>query len=52
VARAHRRLKESESYEELLLLSRCDRAGRQIGAVAPELDEALDYIRQLATTFG
>ncbi|HZL90019.1 MAG TPA: HD domain-containing protein [Pirellulaceae bacterium] len=51
-ARAHRRLKESESYEELLLLSRCDRAGRQIGAVAPELDEALDYIRQLATTFG
>ena len=51
-ARAHRRLKESESYEELLLLSRCDRAGRQIGAVTPELDEALDYIRQLATTFG
>ena len=51
-ARAHRRLKESESYEELVLLARCDRAGRQIGAQAPELDEALDYIRELATTFG
>jgi hypothetical protein len=51
-ARAHRRLKESESYEELVLLARCDRAGRQIGVQAPELDEALDYIRELATTFG
>lgn len=51
-ARAHRRLKESESYEELVLLARCDRDGRQIGVQTPELDEALDYIRELATTFG
>ncbi|HUE71255.1 MAG TPA: HD domain-containing protein [Pirellulaceae bacterium] len=51
-SRSHRRLKESESYEELVLLARCDRAGRQFGAQAPELDEALDYIRELATTFG
>jgi hypothetical protein len=51
-SRAHRRLKESESYEELVLLARCDRDGRQIGVQAPELDEALDYIRELATTFG
>ena len=51
-ARAHRRLKEDESYEELVLLARCDRDGRQIGVQAPELDEALDYIRELATTFG
>ena len=34
------------------LLAQCDRAGRQPGAQAPELDEALDYIRDLATTFG
>jgi hypothetical protein len=51
-ARAKRRLAESESYEELLTLARCDRAGRQPGADAPELDEALDYVRNLAQTFG
>jgi hypothetical protein len=50
--RAKRRLMESESYEELMLLARCDRAGRQRGAQAPELDEALDYVRELARTFG
>lgn len=51
-ARAHRRLRENESYEDLLLLAECDQAGRQIGVTTPELDEALDYIRDLATTFG
>ena len=51
-ARAKRRLMESESYEELMTLARCDRAGRQPGAPAPELEEALDYIRELARTFG
>jgi hypothetical protein len=51
-ARARRRLKESPDYDDLLTLARCDRAGRQIGAQAPELDEALDYIRELAETFG
>ena len=50
--RAARRLRESESYEELELLARCDRAGRRCGAPAPELDEALDYLRDLAQTFG
>jgi predicted HD phosphohydrolase/predicted nucleotidyltransferase len=51
-ARARRRLRETENYEELLLLSRCDRAGRQPGIPAPELDEALQYVRDLAQTFG
>ncbi|MFO0904023.1 MAG: HD domain-containing protein [Pirellulales bacterium] len=51
-ARAKRRLQQDESYEELLLLARCDRAGRVPGAEAPELDEALDYLRDLAHTFG
>ncbi len=51
-ARAKRRLQQNDSYDELVLLSRCDRAGRVAGVVAPELDEALDYIRDLATTFG
>jgi predicted HD phosphohydrolase/predicted nucleotidyltransferase len=51
-ARAKRRLKAAESYEELVMLARCDEAGRVAGAPASELDEALDYIRDLAQTFG
>jgi hypothetical protein len=50
--RARRRLERSEHFEELVLLGQCDRAGRQPGAVAPELDEALDYIRELEMMFG
>jgi hypothetical protein len=45
--RAHVRLRESEYYEDLLLLGRCDRGGRRTGVAAPELDEALDYLRDL-----
>ncbi len=51
-ARARRRLQQNESYEELLLLAHCDRDGRQPGVQAPDLEEALDYIRELAVTFG
>lgn len=51
-ARASRRLRNDESFDELVLLARCDRAGRQPGAAAPELTEALDYLRDLAHTFG
>ena len=51
-ARARRRLQQNESYEELILLARCDREGRQAGVQAPELDEALDYVRELAVKFG
>jgi predicted HD phosphohydrolase len=51
-ARAKRRLRENESYEELLLLARCDRQGRQQGVEAPDVEEALDYLRELARTFG
>ncbi|MBB75078.1 MAG: tRNA adenylyltransferase [Planctomycetaceae bacterium] len=50
--RAHRRLRESENYEELMLLARCDRDGRQTGVEASELEEALDYLRDLSETFG
>jgi hypothetical protein len=51
-ARAKRRLQENDSYDELVLLSRCDRAGRQRGVPVCELDEALDYLRNLSLTFG
>jgi len=50
--RARRRLQQNESYDELLLLARCDRDGRQPGVQAPELEEALDYVRELAVKFG
>jgi hypothetical protein len=50
--RARRRLEESEHFEELMLLARCDRAGRVPGVAVPELDEALDYVRDLADMCG
>jgi predicted HD phosphohydrolase/predicted nucleotidyltransferase len=51
-ARARRRLQQSEDYDNLLLLAGCDRDGRVPGVEAPELDEALEYIRNLDFTFG
>jgi hypothetical protein len=51
-ARARRRLQESEFFDELVMLGECDRAGRVPGVVAPELEEALDYLRELETMFG
>jgi len=50
--RARRRLAENENFEELLLLAQCDRQGRVAGVAVPELEEALDYIRELARTCG
>ena len=50
--RARRRLEESEDFEELLLLARCDRHGRVAGVAAPELEEALEYLRELSRTCG
>ena len=51
-ARARRRLEASEDFEELVLLAECDDAGRQVGVEVPELDEALDYLRDLAQMCG
>jgi hypothetical protein len=51
-ARARRRLQQSEHYDDLVLLGECDRAGRVPGVEAPELEEALDYLRDLDTMFG
>jgi predicted HD phosphohydrolase len=51
-ARARRRLEQSEHFEDLLLLGECDRAGRQAGVEAPELSEAIDYLRELGDMFG
>jgi hypothetical protein len=51
-ARAKRRLQEHEDYDSLLLLGRCDREGRVPGAQVPDLDEALDAIREVARLCG
>jgi hypothetical protein len=50
--RAHLRLKASPDYEDLLLLGVCDRGGRVCGAVVPEVDEALDELRELSRLYG
>jgi hypothetical protein len=47
-ARARRRLEQSEDFETLMLLSQCDRAGRQRGVATPDVQEALDFLRELA----
>jgi hypothetical protein len=47
--RARRRLQQSENYDELILLAKCDLAGRVPGAKVPELDEALAQLRELAS---
>jgi hypothetical protein len=51
-ARARKRLSQHPWYDDLLLLESCDRAGRQRGVETPELDEALDYLRQVGGMFG
>lgn len=48
--RARRRLQNSESGDELLLLAKCDAAGRVPGAVVPDLDEALACLHDLSET--
>lgn len=51
-ARARRRLQASEQFDELELLCKCDRDGRQVGVVTPDVEDALEYIRELGRTFG
>ncbi|RMG38964.1 MAG: HD domain-containing protein [Planctomycetota bacterium] len=50
--RARRRLSEHPDYDALVILAQCDRAGRVPGASVPELEEALDYLRELESYNG
>ena len=50
--RARRRLEAREDFDELVLLAECDHDGRARGVAAPELDEAIDYLRELARFHG
>ncbi|REK11221.1 MAG: HD domain-containing protein [Planctomycetota bacterium] len=51
-ARARRRLEAHEDFEELMLLCDCDRAGRECGVQVPEVEEALDHLRDLSQGYG
>jgi hypothetical protein len=51
-ARSRRRLEASEDFHELRLLAECDRDGRATGVEVPDLQEALQYIRELARSCG
>lgn len=46
--RSRRRLEADENFEELVLLADCDRAGRVSGVQAGEIEDAIDYLRELA----
>jgi hypothetical protein len=46
--RLRRRLEDSESYDELLLLADCDRRGRTVGMRVPDVQEALEYLRDVS----
>ncbi len=47
-ARSQRRLAACDDFDELMLLAECDQQGRAVGVEAPDVREALDYLRQLA----
>ena len=51
-ARSRRRLEASGDFDELLLLAECDSAGRAVGVEVPDVEEALEYIRDLAMACG
>ena len=51
-ARARRRLEAHDDYDNLLLLSDCDRDGRQQGAQVPDLEDALEYLQEMARSDG
>ncbi len=46
-ARARARLRQSEEFDDLMLLRELDSRGRVPGAIVCELEEALEYIRAL-----
>jgi hypothetical protein len=51
-ARAHRRLRQSDDYDQLVLLCECDAAGRVRGVQVPDVEEALESIRELDRMCG
>lgn len=50
-ARGRRRLEDADDFEDVLLLVDCDRRGHVRGAPAPDLDEAIEYLRDLERNY-
>ncbi|MHC4405012.1 MAG: HD domain-containing protein [Planctomycetota bacterium] len=50
--RRRRRLEASDDADELKLLAQCDRDGRATGVDVPDVQEALEYLRELAQVCG
>ena len=44
-------LRRGEHFDDLVLLARCDQAGRVPGAPVPTIDEALEYIEGLSSAW-
>ncbi len=51
-ARLRRRLQAAEDFDELMLLAQCDRGGRRVGMAVPDVQEALQCLRELAKMCG
>lgn len=51
-ARSRRRLEASPDFDDLMLLERGDRQGRVRGVAVPEIEEALELLRELAADCG
>lgn len=51
-ARARRRLETHEDFDELMLLCDCDRRGRQRGVETPDVEDAIEHLRELARMNG
>jgi len=47
-ARARKRLEAHEDYDDLMLLCDCDRNGRQRGVEVPDVEDALEHLRELS----
>ena len=49
--RARRRLEAHPDFEDLLLLAECDQRGRECGVMVPDVEQALEQIRDLSEIF-
>ncbi|MCG8450493.1 MAG: hypothetical protein MI725_13065 [Pirellulales bacterium] len=50
-ARARRRLENSEDFDELLLLAECDKQGRKLGVKVPDVEDAVQQLRQMSESY-
>ena len=50
--RARRRLEAHPDFEDLLVLAECDQRGRECGVRVPDVEQALEQIRDLSEIFS